>query len=518
MLTKSAFFLFLIGTVLFAEPVTVTVNHDKTLLTSQFKIGTTHTHGFWEYGNNQAVNRVRDLLIEGIAFQNQHIMGWGVGNPEPEPGNYKWNDLDHRVELMRDIGTPMSITFCQAPGWMKGTDDWDMEQEVLDEYVSDFADLCQRVAERYPDVNYFQVWNELKGYWSSSLNNWDYQRYTEMYNAVYEAVKSVRPDALIGGPYIVIQGDGAVEIGKTGRDTFVPLGGRDRTFLEYWLENKTSADFICMDYGLIDYHDPNNYTHDEQMQLTRFLGKWIRDIRAMTDLPIVISEFYGGADASDPDFTAANHASCYLQALIDGASLALQWNPEQGELDNYLFTDTEASDGGQPAPHYHVVKAINDYFSEGTEILETTSSSEWIEVVASDQKTMLINKKDEPVSVQVNGTLIELDRYKVRVIDTPEESDVKMNNQNDNTSQLEIQQTETGTSLRLTPSRSTNINVSLYNVLGQQISAFDQPVTRQTVSTIRPFKNVACASGVYIVRIKGLERPLVQTIRFSKNQ
>gem|GEM_PF-1299798 len=504
-------------TILCAESVIVTVNHDQTLLTSQFKIGTTHTHGFWEYGHNKAVNRARDLLIDGIAFQNQHIMGWGVGNPEPQPGNYQWNDLDHRVELMRDIGTPMSITFCQAPGWMKGTGDWEMQQEVLDEHVDDFAELCQKVADRYPDVKYVQIWNELKGYWSTTLNNWDYIRYTDMYNTVYEAVKSVRPDALIGGPYIVIQGDGAVEIGKTGRDTYVPLGGRDRTFLRYWLKNKAGADFICMDYGLIDYHDPNSYTHDEKMQLTRFWGKWIRDIRAMTDLPIVISEFYGGADNSDREFTAANHASCYIQALINGASLALQWNPEQGELENYLFTDTESSDGGQPTPHYDVVKAINDHFSAGTDILETTSSSEWIDVVASGQKTMLVNKKDGPVSVQVNSTAIDLDRYEVRVIDTPAESNVNNNSQKANRSQIEIQQTVTGALIRLIPSRSAQVTVSLYNLLGQQVSSFEQSVTRRTVSIIRPFKNVSCASGVYIIQVKGLEQPLVRTIRFTCN-
>lgn len=26
--------------------------------------------------------------------QNQHIMGWGAGNPEPSPGHYDFADLD----------------------------------------------------------------------------------------------------------------------------------------------------------------------------------------------------------------------------------------------------------------------------------------------------------------------------------------------------------------------------------------------------------------------------------------
>jgi hypothetical protein len=104
-----------------AQNVKIEIDLSAPQIKSQFQIGVTHTHGFWEYGNLTAVERARNLLINGIAFQNQHIMGWGAGNPEPQPGILNWNDLNHRVDLMQSIGTPMIITFCTAPGWMKGT-------------------------------------------------------------------------------------------------------------------------------------------------------------------------------------------------------------------------------------------------------------------------------------------------------------------------------------------------------------------------------------------------------------
>ncbi len=442
-------------------------------------------------------------------------MGWGAGNPNPAPGQYNWNDLDHRVELMRSIDTPMFITFCQAPGWMKGEDDWAMNQEVLDDHVDDFAELCAQVAERYEDVEYFQVWNELKGYWSSSLNNWDYQRYTAMYNAVYTAVKEARPDAKLGGPYIVIQGDGAIEIGKSGRDTHVPIDSRDRTFLTYWLENKTGADFICADYGLIDYHDTNSYTHDEKMQLTRMFGKWIGDLGEMSDLPIVISEFYGGSNPDDWEFTGANYASCYYHALINGAAIALQWNPEQGELDSFLFTDTEKADGGRPTPLYFVAKAFNDYFAAGTDIVASTSSSEWLEVLASAEKTMLINKKDEAVTVVVNGETIELNRYEVSVIDTPLGSGVEGKSDVGQASSIQTRYTSSGVDIRIRPLYSTKATIHVYNLLGQMVNEFSQPLSAHAENIIRIDKSVSLSRGSYFVRIQGLEQAFVERVQLK---
>jgi hypothetical protein len=405
-----------------AQDVTVTVDLANPILVSKFQIGVTHTHYFWEDGHPTAVANARSLLVNGgVRYQNQHIMGWGANNPEPSPGVYSWTSLDDRIALILSMANTIPvITFCTAPGWMKTSgQDWNMDDRVADSHVDDFAALCATIAERYPAVNYFQVWNEFKGYWSSSLNNWDYVRYTTLYNAVYDAVKAVRPDAQLGGPYLCIRGDGAITLGRSGTNTHSPIDSRDWDVLDYWMANKHGADFICFDRWLIDWHDGNYYTEAEEMLLTHFFGNVVGQLRAETNLPIWISEFYGGMDG-DANFIAANHASCYYHCLLNDANLALVWNPEQGEIDNYLFTDTATSSGGQPTPHYYVVKAFNDYFGPGTQIYQATSSSpNEVEALASLDKTMLINKTSSALTVSLDGNDVSLAGYEVRVLDTP---------------------------------------------------------------------------------------------------
>jgi hypothetical protein len=60
-------------------------------------------------GDPAAVARARRLLRETATLQNQHVMGFGAGNPEP-PGRFDWSSLDARVALMRATGATPVIT------------------------------------------------------------------------------------------------------------------------------------------------------------------------------------------------------------------------------------------------------------------------------------------------------------------------------------------------------------------------------------------------------------------------
>jgi hypothetical protein len=393
-------------------PVLVRVDRSTPEGTSYFSIGVTHTQPNWQEGNPEAVARAKSLLADGLKFQNQHLMDWGTENPEPKPGIYAWTSLDKRVALMRSMGATLVITLCTAPGWMKtsgedfprqtGPDSW-ADDRVADNHVEDFGALCQKVVQRYPDVKYFQIWNEYKGCWDKAADNWDSVRYTNFYNAVYDAVRSVRPDAQLGGPYYPFDGPKP----------------KDWPVIDYWFQHKHGADFVCFDGWVAGY--PPTRARDEEarkMTLTDYFGKIATQFRSRTTLPIWISEFYGGW-SSNPQFTAANHASCYLHALQSGVSVALLWDAELPKW-NYLFTSTKTADGGQASPHYRVVKIFNRYFGPGAQLFKATSSSPDVEVLATATKTLLINKRDGKVLVRLDGHPLELESYEVRLVDASE--------------------------------------------------------------------------------------------------
>src|SRR5215213_414575 len=52
-----------------------------------FAVGVTHTqYSIDSWGDEQATARARAVLSATAIYQNQHIFGWGVLNPEPSPG------------------------------------------------------------------------------------------------------------------------------------------------------------------------------------------------------------------------------------------------------------------------------------------------------------------------------------------------------------------------------------------------------------------------------------------------
>ncbi|MDQ0381968.1 glycoside hydrolase family protein [Amycolatopsis thermophila] len=236
-------------------------------------------------------------------LQNQHIMGFGVGNPEPVPGRYDWSRLDERMDLIgRTGGTPV-ITLCCAPDWMKGgatgTTNWDdLAAAPLRAHFADFARLSAVVAQRYPQVRYFQVWNELKGFWDSAKGRWDQEGYTDLYNQVYDAVKKVRPDALIGGPYVVINTWSSAEATDHPSELRGPYGVVDQRSLdvvEYWNEHKHGADFVALDASTATRDKGLITTPDRASQIYSDATRWARGV---TGLPVWWSEFY--PDAAPP--------------------------------------------------------------------------------------------------------------------------------------------------------------------------------------------------------------------------
>lgn len=323
--------------------------------TGPFVLGVTHTQfsaDRWQ--PRAAVERATEVLRDLAPLQNQHLMGWGADNPEPSPGAYDWVSLDSRVALMRNTGARMVLTLCCAPDWMKGgvagTTDWDQLEVAPDlEHFDDFAALAAAAAARYPDIEYFQVWNELKGFYDPVTKAWRAADYTRLYNAVYAAVKAVRPDAKIGGPYVVIDSWSSASVFATPSSltgAFGVIDQRSLDVLEYWLAHNVGADFVAVDARTTTKDDVS--PADPRAALAKFavVDIWVR---ARTPLPIWWSEFYVDPGRTTSPGAEAELIVAALETMRStGASTALLWAPngDPSACRGCLFSDVRDPNGG----------------------------------------------------------------------------------------------------------------------------------------------------------------------------
>jgi hypothetical protein len=417
-----------------ARVTVVTVDRQSVLGISHLQVGVTHTqHSADSLNSSPAVTRARDLLKSVSQLQNQHIMGWGAGNPEPSPGHYDFASLDARVALMRATGATPVITLCCAPDWMKGgasgQTDWSKLAEApTPSHFADFARLSAAVAKRYPDVRYFQVWNELKGFYRASLHRYDYEGYTNLYNQVYDAVKAVRPDAKIGGPYVVIS---SWSRHVTPSDARSPLGGpygtidkRPLDVIRYWLAHKHGADFITLDANTVnkDGGSVGAYTGAQKFADT---AAWLRKLPAAQypgarTLPLWWAEWKVETSPASHDlaYLTSIMASGLARTLRSGAAVALIWGA-QGDSSGLaspegVWTDTSSASGGRPTPLAAVLRGLRTRFPPGTQLVRANSTSHQVEVLASSSNAMLVNHSSYAKAVDVAGTTLKLPGYGVR--------------------------------------------------------------------------------------------------------
>jgi hypothetical protein len=327
----------------------------------RLQLGVTHTRDSLDPHHPDAA-RDRGLAIlrdHGAIWQNHHLMGFGTLNPEPAPGEFDWSSLDERMQLVKQTGGRTVLTLCCSPDWMKGGQpgqtDWsELETAPEPAHFDDFAALAAQAVQRYPQIERVLVWNELKGFYDSDKNRWDYEGYTELYNKVYTAVKAVRPDVEIGGPYVVLT---SLDPGSPdSSDVRGPWGVADQRALDvvdYWLANNVGADFVAVDGATATRNETLAEPADAAARKFADLTTWIR---ARTQLPVWWAEFYpdvpsdqqGGATSQASAASTLAVLAAYAQSGVSGALL---WGPQGSDLGfSALWTDSTQADGGRPTP------------------------------------------------------------------------------------------------------------------------------------------------------------------------
>jgi hypothetical protein len=348
--------------------------------TAEFEVGDTYTQEshLAQDGQPSAVSSAEHLLTSMGTFQNVSLMGWGTQDPEPSPGVYHWRSLDRRVDVMADTVSAKRrmITLITAPGWMKvggASQEWNMDAAVAPAYYGDFAQLAAKVAERFdghhrarngellPKVDYFDVWNEMKGFWDTATNSWNVQAYTTLYNDVYASIKAVRPRAKVGGPYAPLDAGDPSTIADPSsvRGSFGVVDQRALDVVSYWLAHKAGAQFMSVDGGPAS----TSASGFASGQYFTAVATWLLDVESAADagaksLPIVWAEFYPGIRSRSGVATGqeavAVDMSNIVQAGLAGVNYLLIWemegtaagtSPYTGES---VWTDTADADGGRP--------------------------------------------------------------------------------------------------------------------------------------------------------------------------
>ena len=402
---------------------------DLTPSGSRLGWGFTHTQHSADAGPGAAQERAQKVLSAERLPQNQHLMGWGAGNPEPTPGEYDFESLDRRIELINATGGTPVITLCCAPDWMKGgkegeTDWGELEKAPLPEHYADFAALAAKVAERYDDVRHFQVWNEFKGFYDDDKGRWDHEGYTELYNLVYREVKKVREDSLVGGPYVVMDSlaDSDVPDASEVSGEWGSVDQRALDAVSYWNQHKVDADFVVVDgasYTKDDRFLPNEFAATEKFTA---VGEWVRE---ETGLPLWWGEWYvepGDADDQREGWSERHRLAAQAAGMMGmargGAATAFYWNPQRTDraCPGCLWSGTQRADGGEELPMLELLARFGREFPPGTrfEELPDADAAEDVLLLADADTVLVVNTRSQPTTTEVDGERTELPPYGVR--------------------------------------------------------------------------------------------------------
>jgi hypothetical protein len=189
---------------------------------------------------------------------------------------------------------------------------------------------------------------------------------------------------------------------------------------QYWLSHKIGADFIVLDRGMLNYHNPSKPPLDQVMALTPLIGSIVDQTRALpgaSKLPVWFAEFYADG-SSNYQQTAAMYASELVQLVTHGATAAFEWQPQDGETPNWthaLFTSTKDpvdKGGGAALPLAGVMQAFHENFGPKVKLYASSSSDPTrIEAISSAKATYLINKSDSVCEVNLDNHDYTLQGY-----------------------------------------------------------------------------------------------------------
>jgi hypothetical protein len=344
-------------------------------------------------------------------LEDTSIMNWGLPDPEPSPGKFDFSAIASRIALITATGGTPVITLCSAPDWMKvGTGP---DVAPTPGHYQDFARLAAKIAQSFPQVKYFLVWNEFKGFWSKAANSWNIRGYTAMYNDVYTAIKRVRPDALVGGPYAPMPPYSTPQPGnlkRTPHGAWGYLSERTLNAIGYWLAHKTGADFVAVDGPDFPKTGPITDPLTATQKYT-VVDRWLRH---RTPLPIwwVESPVQPAASGWSEARAAAIRVAALIRLASSGATVGMQWLgislPDEG-----LWTATDQAGGGRPTSFARMLPGVLSVLRYPLKV--AASPHVGVLVAGGRGGTIAINTTSVSVATVIRGSPVMLGPGQIRV-------------------------------------------------------------------------------------------------------
>ena len=383
-------------------------------------------------GDPIALKAATQLLTDRFPFQNQWSGGFGVDSDKQWPTQasaYDWTELDARINLILSTGRTPVITLCGVPAWMRvtSTDYFSAPQAA---YFQAYANYAAAIAARYPQVKYFLVWSEMKGFWNAALNRWDYEGYTKFYNDIYAALKAVSPAIQVGGPYVNMTNFyGTASGGSALTGAYGTIKQNALDVVTYWLANNQGADFLVVDGSVMgndntqvpaDWYAANQYFSD--------VNAWLKQ---QSSLPIWWSEYYPNPclySGCAPYVAIFDHdqqntlLSKTLLSMMPDVSVALKWTPDGESVtsadlpapyqistgpyadmgdQSSVWSDTAAVGGGKGFPFADSLAQLEQYFSPGSTLYSAQVSNGNVAAYATSTAIALVNQTSQDQVVQV---------------------------------------------------------------------------------------------------------------------
>lgn len=121
---------------------------------------------------------------------------------EPQKKNFSWTLMDQNVQMARDRNLAVVGTLNASAAWaVKANDTTPFDGPIDPNKMNDYTTFVKTVVARYPDILYWEVWNEpnLGGGLSNYKDHPDW--YAKLLKTAFNAVKQANPNAqvLLGG-------------------------------------------------------------------------------------------------------------------------------------------------------------------------------------------------------------------------------------------------------------------------------------------------------------------------------